>query len=131
MPARPLSVSALLILGTIAAGLTLRLVHFGLPFVVTKYGGSFLWALMIYWIVSALRPSWPIPRAATASGVIATVVELFKLYHVPWLDAFRLTLPGALLLGRTFSIWDLIFYALAITAAAIADRAIRPVANDG
>ena len=125
MPSRPIPVSALLILGTIAAGLTLRLAHLGLPFVVTKYGGSFLWALMIYWIVSTLCPRWPIPRAALAAGVIATTVELFKLYHAPWLDTFRLTLTGALLLGRIFSIWDLIFYALAITAGALADHMIR------
>jgi len=125
MPSRPLPVSALLILGTIAAGLTLRLAHLGLPFALTKYGGSFLWALMIYWIVSPLRPRWPIPRATLAAGVVATAVELFKLYHAPWLDGFRLTFAGALLLGRIFSVWDLIFYALAITAGAFADRAIR------
>jgi len=121
---RPLWLSTLLILATIAAGLTLRLVHFGLPFAVTKYGGSFLWALMIYWIVLILRPRWPILRATLAAGVIATTVEGFKLYHVPWLDGFRLTLPGALLLGRVFSLWDLLAYSLAIAVGALADRAI-------
>jgi len=125
MPTRPLPVSAFLILGTIAAGLTLRLAHLGLPFALTKYGGSFLWALMIYWIVSTLRPRSPIPGAALTAGLIATAVELFKLYHAPWLDAFRLTLPGSLLLGRIFSLWDLIFYALAILAGTLADHAIR------
>jgi len=125
MPSRPLAVSALLILGTVAAGLTLRLAHLGLPFALTKYGGSFLWALMIYWIVSTLRPRWPIPRAALGAGLIATTVELFKLYRAPWLNLFRLTLPGALLLGRIFSIWDLIFYALAILAGALADHRTR------
>jgi len=80
---------------------------------------------MIDWIVSTLRPRWTILGNALAVGTIATAVELFKLYRAPWLDAFRLTFPGALLLGRVFAIRDLFFYALAILAGALADRAIR------
>lgn len=49
----------------------------------------------------------------------------FKLYRAPWLDAFRRTLPGTLLLGRLFSARNLIAYAFAIAAGALADRAIR------
>jgi len=119
------ALSALLILGTITAGLTIRMAHFGLPSAIVKYGGSMLWALMIYWIVSSVRPRWPVAKAALAAAVIATAVELFKLYHVPALDHFRLTLPGALLLGRVFSMWDLAAYSVAIVAGALADRAIR------
>ena len=44
---------ALLIL-TIILGLVLRRVPMGLPYVIVKYGGSMLWAMMIYWIVAAL-----------------------------------------------------------------------------
>jgi len=122
---RPLALSALLISGTIATGLALRLTHLGLPFVVVKYGGSMLWALMIYWIVSTLRPGWMIARAALASCLIASAVELFKLCHTPWLDAFRLTLPGTLLLGRVFSVWDLAAYVLAVLGGAWADNRMR------
>jgi len=125
MRKRPPLLSATLICGTIAAGLALRLTHLGLPFVLVKYGGSFLWALMIYWIVSGLRPRWPVARCAVVSLAIACAVELFKLYKTPWLDSFRLTLPGALLLGRVFSGLDLLVYACAIGAGAVADRAIR------
>ena len=114
-----------LIVATIAAGLTLRLVGLGLPDGIVKYGGSFLWALMIYWIVSTGRPRWPLIRIALVSGVVALSVELFKLYHAPALDAFRLTLPGRLLLGRVFSPWDLLAYAGAIGAGVVADRTIR------
>ena len=123
--ARPLWLSTLLILGTIAAGLTLRLTHFGLPQPVVKYGGSILWAAMIFWIVTTLGPRLPAVRAAFAAGAAALAVELFKLYHSPALDAFRLTFPGALLLGRIFSGWDMVAYAIGITAAALADRVIR------
>ena len=122
---RPPALSALLILGAIAAGLTVRMAHFGLPFAIVKYGGSMLWALMIYWIVSSVRPRWPVAKAVSAAAVIATAIELFKLYHVPALDHFRLTLPGALLLGRVFSMWDLVAYSVAIVVGATADCAIR------
>jgi hypothetical protein len=125
MRGRPLPLSLLLILGTIAAGLALRLTHVGLPFLVVKYGGSILWAMMLYWIVSTVRPHWRAMKAALVTGAIAWAVEAFKLYQTPWLDAFRRTLPGALLLGRVFSGWDLLAYALAIGAAALADRAFR------
>jgi hypothetical protein len=44
-----------------------------------------------------------------------------KLYRVPWLDAFRLTLPGVILLGRYFSIRDIVAYWIAIALGAIID----------
>jgi hypothetical protein len=53
---RPIALSALLIIMTMAAGLNVRLAPLGLPNVLAKYGGSLLWALMIYWIVSFVRP---------------------------------------------------------------------------
>jgi Protein of unknown function (DUF2809) len=122
---RPCVLSASLIIGTIAAGLTLRLVPLGLPYVVVKYGGSMLWALMIYWMVSSIRGRWSLIRGALVAGAVALSVELFKLYSPPWLDAFRLTLPGTLLLGRLFAVWNLIAYAFAIGIGMFADRAIR------
>jgi hypothetical protein len=101
---RPLALSALLFVATIAAGLAIRLAPLGLPNALAKYGGSLLWALMIYWIVSSVRPLWHHMSAALVSSAIAFCVELFKLFHTPLLDALRLTLSGKLLLGRVFSL---------------------------
>jgi hypothetical protein len=106
-------------------GLAIRFASLGLPFVVAKYGGSMLWGLMIYWIVSALLPSRRLLAVGLVTASIATAVELFKLFHAPALDAFRLSLPGILLLGRTFSVWDILAYWLAIGAGVFADRRIR------
>ena len=125
MRPRPIPLSLLLIAGTITAGLTLRLAHLGMPFFVTKYGGSTLWALMIYLIVSSLRPCWTPYRSAAVSGLIAGAAELFKLYHIPELDMFRQSLPGALLLGRVFSVTDFIAYAFGIMLGVSVDRKIR------
>jgi hypothetical protein len=44
------------------------------------------------------------------------------LIHAPWLDAFRLTLPGALLLGRIFSLWNMLAYGVGIMFAVGLDR---------
>ena len=104
MKPRPLAISLALILATAFAGLALRLAPLGLPRFVSKYGGSILWALMIYWIVSTLLPLLHVTTAALAAGAIAAAVELIKLYRSPGMDAFRQTLPGMLLLGRYFSV---------------------------
>jgi len=125
MPSRPFLLSLALMLATTAAGLAVRFAPLGLPLFVVKYGGSMLWALMVYWIVSALLPSWRFLAVALVAGTLATAVEFFKLYHSPTLDAFRLTLPGVLLLGRFFSVWDIGAYWLAIVIGAFVDQRIR------
>ena len=125
MRLRPLVLSLVLMTVTVTTGLVIRFVHFGLPPVVVKYGGSMLWALMIYWIVSTLLPSLRLCAVALLTAGITTAVEFFKLYHSPALDAFRLTLPGILLLGRFFSAWDSLAYWIAIAAGVLLDRRIR------
>jgi hypothetical protein len=121
-----------LALATIAAGLVLRLVPLGLPFLVTKYGGSVLWASMVYLLFAALLPGRDIWMVAGAAGVFATLVEFSRLFHSPWLDAFRLTPTGMLLLGRVFQRIHFACYWGAIVATALIDwaafrRAARPV----
>ena len=107
------------LLGT---GLVWRLVPLGLGSFPLKYGGSVLWGAMVYGISAALLPSRSIAATATFAGAAALATELLRLLHQPWLDAFRLTLPGALLLGRIFSPWNLVAYALGIGAAALCER---------
>ncbi|MBY5400042.1 DUF2809 domain-containing protein [Rhizobium leguminosarum] len=115
------------LLAVIALGLALR--RFGyaadLPFIVVKYGGSALWGAMVYLLVALIAArSRPAAIAVTAL-LIAISVELFRLYHTPWLDAFRLTTAGALLLGRVFSLWNMLAYAIGIAAACAFDPARR------
>jgi hypothetical protein len=81
---------------------------------------------MIYWIVSTLTASVRLPIAALIAGVLATAVEFLKLYRAPTLDAFRLTLPGIILLGRFFSITDIAAYWFAILCGAFIDARLRP-----
>jgi hypothetical protein len=126
MTPRPLTRSLALLSITLIAGLLVRLVPLGLPPFLVKYAGSMLWALMIYWIVSALFARWRLLPVGLIAGGIAAAVEFLKLYHAPWLDAFRLTLPGILVLGRHFSLWDIVAYWIAIGLGACVDGMLRP-----
>jgi hypothetical protein len=124
MPPRSFTRSLMLALVTIAVGLIVRFAPLGLPQFVTKYGGSMLWALMIYWIISTLLGAARPAVAAIVSGLIATGIECIKLYHAPRLDAFRLTLAGIILLGRTFSLRDIAAYWIAIALGAWFDGSL-------
>lgn len=120
---------ACLCLLVIAGGLALRGYgsQLGLPAFVVKYGGSMLWGTMVFFLVAMAGSNLSRPRAALVSAVIAVAVELFRLVHFPWLDAFRLTLPGALLLGRIFSVWNMLAYGVGIVLAVLLDRVGPPV----
>jgi len=115
----------------IISGLMLR--RFGysvdLPFFFVKYGGSLLWGAMVYFLLAVLiaGPHRGIrPAAISATALVAAIcVELFRLYHAPWLDAFRLTTAGALLLGRVFSLWNIVAYTIGIAVAYGLDPARR------
>jgi hypothetical protein len=77
--------------------------------------------LLVVLIAARSRPA----AIAVTALFMAISVELFRLYHTPWLDAFRLTTAGALLLGRVFSLWNMLAYAIGIAAACAFDPARR------
>ncbi len=115
---------ALLCIGIIVAGLALRRFGLGLgvPAFVVKYGGSVLWSAMVFFLVALASPRLSGLQIASVAGVIAIGVELFRLIHTPWLDDLRLTLAGALLLGRIFSVWNILAYFAGILLALLVDR---------
>ncbi|WP_456737824.1 MULTISPECIES: ribosomal maturation YjgA family protein [unclassified Bradyrhizobium] len=116
-----------LALVVIACGLSLRRYGFplGLPAFVVKYGGSLLWATMVFLLVGLLLPRLPRSQLAVIAMAVAAVVEFSRLVHTPWLDAFRLTTAGALLLGRIFSLWNLAAYAVGIGFGIWLDRLLE------
>jgi hypothetical protein len=94
--------------------------------VIVKSGGSVLWGAMVFFLAALAARRSSIPLVASVAAAIAIAVELFRLVHAPWLDDFRLTLAGALLLGRIFSLWNILAYAVGIGLAMFLDRlAIR------
>jgi hypothetical protein len=120
-----------LCLAIIACGLALRGWGLGLgqPAFVVKYGGSILWGTMVFFLMAMAASHLSRPRIALIAAAIAIGVELFRLVHFPWLDAFRLTMPGALLLGRIFSMWNMLAYGVGIAIGIGLDRAVLPAIN--
>lgn len=112
----------------IAAGLALRRYGYevGLTFPVVKYGGSVIWGSMVYFLTLALLPGARPSTTLLAASLFSIAVELFRLVHTDALDAFRLTTAGALLLGRVFSVWNIVAYlagiALAFAVVALLQR---------
>jgi hypothetical protein len=87
-----------------------------------KYGGSALWAAMIYWLVAGIFTRKPVFLIALFACIATTGIETFKLVYSPGLESFRLTLAGKLLLGRIFSLKDLVAYAVAIALCGALDH---------
>ena len=128
-PSRPVALSLGLIVATMTGGLVIRFIPLGLPAVIVKYGGSMLWALMIYWIISALLPSMRLLTVAVITAALTIAVEFFKLHHSPALDGFRMTAAGIVLLGRVFSLRDILAYLIAIMIGLLIDHGICSAAN--
>jgi len=119
-----LIVRACLCMSIIVLGLALRTFGFGLglPSFVVKYGGSALWATMVFFPVAMTGSNLSRGRIASIAASIAVGVELFRLVHTPWLNDFRLTMAGALLLGRIFSPWNVLAYGVGIIFGMLLDR---------
>ena len=107
------------VLALIACGLVWRRPGLGLPPLAAKYGGSMLWGAMVFFCVAVLAPRAKVAHIALTAAAIAALVEFSQLLHFAPLDRFRGTAFGALLLGRTFSWWDIASYWIAIAVAAL------------
>jgi hypothetical protein len=128
MPKRRVTYAVLLLI-TIPVGLAWRMVPLGLSPFWFKYGGSALWAMALYWLIAVCLPELSAAGLACLAASVAAVVEFSRLWRVPALDAFRLTLAGRLLLGRYFSLKNIAAYWVAIALAAFLDRWL--VRSDG
>ncbi len=118
------AICAVLLLITIPIGLAARFLTLHLPWVLYKYLGSTLWAAALYWFLATLLPKLRPQTLAALAITIATVVELSRLIPIAPIDAFRLTLLGKILLGRYFSVKNIVAYILAIAIAATLDHAV-------
>jgi hypothetical protein len=111
-----------LMLITIPLGLAWRMVPLGLSHFFYKYGGSALWAVALYWFIAACLPKLRVGTVASIAAGTAAALEFSRLWHAPAMDAFRVTLAGRLLLGRYFSVRNIVAYWLAIVLTALLDH---------
>jgi hypothetical protein len=110
---------------TIAVGLSVHLLGTGLDSAVRDITGDVLWASMIVWLVSAAAPTASLATRALIAIGVCYLVETSQLYHAPWIDSIRATLPGHLVLGSGFDRRDLVAYAAGVLLALLIDRLFR------
>ena len=121
-PFRRRDISLGLSLLTVALGLGSRRFGDQLPTFIATYAGDALWAALVFWLLSVVRPRALTIVLFAASAAIAFLVESSQLYHAPFLDAMRRTTPGALVLGQGFLWSDLVAYLVGAGVAAVIDR---------
>jgi len=114
-------VYAILMVLVIGAGLIWRSGWIPLNDFFGKYGGDALWALVVF-LGFGLVWHWSSTlRIALVAVGFAWAIEFSQLYHAPWIDGIRSTLPGRLILGYTFNPPDLIAYLVGVGTGALAE----------
>jgi hypothetical protein len=121
---------ALLVVAVIASGLLWRSGLLPLPPIASKYGGDVLLALMVFFWFGLLFPRSPTSAVAMLAIGFSSTVEFSQLYHAPWIDAWRSTLPGRLILGSTFNWFDIPDYALGVAIGAGVEIRFRKLGID-
>jgi hypothetical protein len=101
----------------IVAGLAWRRPELGLPPFAAKYGGSVLWGAMVFFAVATVFPAARLMKLVVLALLISATVEFSQLIHVDWLDAARRTTIGRLLIGVTFTWWDIVAYWIGVAIA--------------
>ena len=107
--------STLLLLGiTVVLGLASRHVRWIAASFLGKYPGDLLYATMVYWVARLAAPASRKLSSAVIAAAICLGIELLKLWHVAYLDEFRSTAIGRLILGSGFHTLNIICYAAGV-----------------
>ena len=122
IPPRPRVAYGIALVLVVAAGLGSRVFGRSLPWVIATYAGDTLYATLVFVGLGILAPRWSTTRLALTALAFSCAIEVSQLYHAPWIDAIRRTLPGALILGYGFLWSDLACYAAGVALGAAAER---------
>ena len=122
--ARNRLVLSVLTIAVILLGLGVRRYGSGLPFTFAKSAGDALWTVAVYLLLAIGLPRCPAWKLGLHALVFSFVVEFSQIYHAPWIDAIRRTLPGRLILGSVFEWMDLLRYTAGAGMTVACDRAL-------
>lgn len=95
-----------------------------LPAFLGKYPGDSLWALMVFVGWAFCKPRASTRSIAMLAFATSCLVEFSQLYQAAWLVSIRSTTLGHLVLGSTFSWFDIAAYAAGVLLGALIDAAI-------
>ncbi len=111
-----------LTLTTIAIALFLRKMWLYLPFFINIWIGDYLWAAMLFWASMVFFLNFDRRKVTLALIVFCWFVEASQAFHTPWLDSFRDTTLGGLLLGHGFLWSDIVAYTAGVVSAYFVDK---------
>jgi Protein of unknown function (DUF2809) len=101
----------------ISISLFLRKQWAQLPHWLNIWIGDFLWAVMLYTLARALFIAHDPRKLRNGLILFCCAVELSQAIHTGWLDAFRSTYFGGLLLGHGFLWTDILAYSAGVLVA--------------
>jgi hypothetical protein len=111
------------VVGVIGVGLASRRFPALLfPAALGKYPGDALWALMVFFLWGMLRPCVSTGKLASIALATAYVAEFSQMYQSPWINGIRATTVGHLILGSTFSWWDMLSYTVGVGVGVLCEK---------
>jgi hypothetical protein len=108
---------SILTIGIIAIALFFRKTWTYLPNFINIWIGDYLWAIMLYCATMVIFLNFNKKKTSIALIVFCWLIESSQLWHTPWLDAFRNTTFGGLLLGHGFLWSDIMAYTAGVLSA--------------
>ena len=96
------------------------------PSFIAEYFPDALWAIAVFLLFGSLAGTTPSGKILVASLTCAIVIEFSQLIHISWLDHFRQSTLGALLLGSGFIWSDILCYLIGICFIALWETLIIP-----
>ncbi|MGI2326899.1 DUF2809 domain-containing protein [Planococcus sp. YIM B11945] len=113
----------------VMTGLAIRAYASALSTFLADHAGDALWAMKVYFGCRFFLVYKKIRLAASLSLLFCFSVEFSQLYQAEWINQFRETTVGALILGHGFLLIDLLRYAAGIGIAAALDKAVPFILN--
>ena len=93
-----------------------------LPDFINIWIGDYLWAVMLFWAWRMFFLGVDRLKMTYVLVVFCWCVEASQAFHRPWLDAFRETTFGGLLLGHGFLWSDIIAYTAGVVSGYFVDK---------
>lgn len=122
----PRALYCVLAIATLISGYSARKYGAFLPEFVASYAPDALWALLMFLLIAAAKPTWAASKIGGSALFFAYAIEISQLYQAPWLNGLRATTIGALILGHGFLWNDLIRYAVGIGIGVLLESLILP-----
>jgi hypothetical protein len=124
-------VYAVAVVGVILLGLASRRFPGIFPAMFGKYPGDVLWALMVFLLWGLWKTNFSTAKLAAYALLTCYLDELSQMYQAPWINAIRATTVGHLVLGSTFSWWDMCAYTVGVAAGAVMEKLFASIRSAG